>query len=431
MSHTPPDSAPAETEELHPDIRNEGSKVLNWLGVVGLVYILLIAVSMIGSGFKWVSGGAEGAEKLFAFADNPVMGVMMGLLATALVQSSSTVSSVIVGLVAGGLPVSIAIPMIMGANLGTTITNTLVSFGHVTKKDEFRRAYGAATIHDFFNILAVIIFLPLEIFTGFLEKSSLFLADIFVSEEEYAIGFNPVKAATKPVVKYLQHEIFEHLPDKIGGIAMIIVGVGLIFFSIVFIGKLLRRLLIGKARKIFLAALGRGPIAGITSGTVVTVLVQSSSTTTSLAVPLVGTGVISLKQVYPFTLGANIGTTITALLAATAVSGATSLAAMEIAFAHFLFNVFGVVLIFGLPFLRYIPYMCAQFLADKATRNKLWALGYVIGAFFVLPGLAYFIFRGDTPVDEKDLQQPAAIETHSIDTREGPLYIEVDNGVVQ
>nr|WP_221773427.1 Na/Pi symporter [Ruficoccus amylovorans] len=401
MSTTPPESNPAEMEVIHPEvphpITSGGSKFVNWLGVLVLVYLLLIAVGMIGSGFKWVSGGAAGAEKLFAFADNPIMGVMMGLLATALIQSSSTVTSVIVGLVAGGLPVVTAIPMIMGANLGTTLTNTLVSFGHIGSRQEFQRAYAAATIHDFFNILAVFIFLPLELMTGFLEKSSLFLSDLFLNVDNAEIGFNPVKAATKPVVSFMQHEVFGNLSEsvgypKLGGVLMILAGIGLIFVSIIYIGKLLRRLLIGKAREIFLSALGRGPAAGLTSGAVVTVLVQSSSTTTSLAVPLVGTGVINLRQVYPFTLGANIGTTVTALLAATAVTGDNSVSAMEIAFVHFLFNVFGVIVIYGLPFLRKIPIICAEHLAAKAAANKLWAVGYILVVFFMIPGLAYMIY---------------------------------------
>ena len=143
------------------------------------VYVLLLAVGTIGSGFKMATGGKEGAEAIFAFAQNPFVGVIMGLLATALVQSSSTVTSVIVGMVAGGLPVSIAIPMVMGANMGTTVTNTLVSLGHVGNREEFRRAFAAATVHDWFNLLAIVIFLPLEIFFGYLEKASYMLAHMF------------------------------------------------------------------------------------------------------------------------------------------------------------------------------------------------------------------------------------------------------------
>ena len=126
---------------------------------------------------KWLSGGSEGAKEIFAFADNPFMGLLMGILATSLIQSSSTVTSVIVGLCAGGLPINVAVPMIMGANVGTTVTNTLVSLGSVRNRQNFKRALAAATIHDFFNILAVIIFLPIEILFQPLQRIASFVTD--------------------------------------------------------------------------------------------------------------------------------------------------------------------------------------------------------------------------------------------------------------
>ncbi|NJN46565.1 MAG: Na/Pi cotransporter family protein, partial [Candidatus Competibacteraceae bacterium] len=150
------------------------SNWMNWLFVLGLVYLLLVAVGMIGSGFKAAAG--DHAKELFAFASNPFTALVVGTVATALIQSSSTVTSIIVGLVAGGLPVAIAIPMVMGANIGTTITNTIVSLGHVRQGEEFKRAFAAATIHDFFNLISVVIFLPLEIMFGFLQKTGAYIA---------------------------------------------------------------------------------------------------------------------------------------------------------------------------------------------------------------------------------------------------------------
>lgn len=142
----------------------------NWIAVAVGIYLLITAVSVIGSGFKLATGGQ--AEELFSFASNPIVALMIGLLATALIQSSSTVTSIVVGLVDGGLPMAIAIPMLMGANIGTTLTSTLVSLGMVSDKASFRRAFGAASIHDFFNLLSVAIFLPLELAFGLLERTS-------------------------------------------------------------------------------------------------------------------------------------------------------------------------------------------------------------------------------------------------------------------
>ena len=147
-----------------------------WVGVLLLIYLLLIGVATIGGGFQWISGGAEGAAEIFAFASNPLVGVILGILATALVQSSSTVTSVIVGLVAGGVPVQIAVPMIMGANVGTTITNTIVSLGNLGERHAFRRSFEAATVHDFFNLFAILVFLPVEVVLHPLEHCAEYLA---------------------------------------------------------------------------------------------------------------------------------------------------------------------------------------------------------------------------------------------------------------
>jgi len=113
--------------------------------------------------------------------------------------------------------------------------------------------------------------------------------------------------------------------------------------------------------------------------------VQSSSTT-SLIVPLAGSGVFSLRQVYPFTLGANIGTCITALLAATAISGANAVFALQVALVHLSYNMLGVVVIYGLPFLRVIPIRLTEGLAALAIRRKLYVALYIGLVFFVVPG---------------------------------------------
>lgn len=359
-----------------------------WFFVALLVYLLICAVSIIGGGFKMAAGGH--AEELFAFASNPFAGLVIGTVATALIQSSSTVTAIIVGLVAGGLPVSVAVPMVMGANIGTSITNTIVSLGHVKAKEEFSRAFSAATVHDFFNLLSVLVFLPLEIAFGLLEKLGSMLAQLFYGGSEVSMhSFNFVKAATSPVVSNVKYAM-QSFGDQTGGIILIIFGIILIFISITLVGKLLKKLMVGKARQIMHSAIGRSPMSGIFSGTLVTVLVQSSSTTTSLMVPLAGTGSFSLKQIYPFTLGANIGTCITAVLAATAVTGNAE-AALQIAFIHLTYNILGVVLIYGLPFLRYIPVQCAEWLGRSASENKMVALAYILSVFFIVPALCILV----------------------------------------
>ncbi len=353
----------------------------SWLGVIGLVYLLLVAVSLISTGFRLVL--ADQAIALFALATNPFLGLIVGIVTTALIQSSSVTTSIVVGLVAGGLPVVTAVPLIMGANIGTSVTNTLVSLGYVGDKAAFQRAFAAATVLDMFNILAVIIFLPLEIALHGLEHLSLWLGEPLVGSSSLA-AFNPVVAITQPVTD-LVARVVATIPPPWGLILQISLGLVLLFATLQVLSQQLKHLLIGTAKAMLDNVLGRGALANIAAGAVITLLVQSSSTTTSLLVPLASTGALSLREIYPFTLGANIGTCITALLAATAIRGNTALPALEIALVHLLFNGLGVLLIFGLPWLRALPVNLANYLATRTSEHRVIALVYVGGVFFGLP----------------------------------------------
>ena len=356
---------------------------MRWLLLAALVYVMLVAVSMIGSGFKVATG--DHAKELFSFASNPIMGLIIGMVATALIQSSSTVTSIIVDMVAGGLPITIAIPMMMGANIGTSITNTLVSLGHVARKDEFQRAFNAATIHDFFNVMSVLIFLPLEMAFGVLEYlSGAIVALLDTGSTSGMDGFNPIKAITQPALDVVSG-MLSALPSVYPGVFKILIGIGLIVLSITYMGRIMKSLMVGKAKEILHRSIGKGPLSGITSGALMTVLVQSSSTTTSLVVPLVGSGILKAKDIYPFTLGANVGTCITALIAALGVVGVNAGFALQIAIVHLLYNVIGVTLIYGLPMLRNIPLDLSYRLSVMVADTKLYGVAYIGGLFFCMP----------------------------------------------
>jgi len=368
--------------------------VIQWGAVITLVYLLLAAVSVIGNGFKIASGGA--AAQLFEFATNPVIALMIGIVATATIQSSSTVTSIIVGLVAGGLPIAMAIPMVMGANIGTSLTSTIVSLGHVRDGEEFKRAFSAATVHDSFNVFAVVLLLPIELLFHPLENISLWLAGLVSGDAVMAdvsvSGFNVISYAITPVVDMIMFSS-SLLQGALQGIVLIVIGVGIILFVVHSIGKILKKLMTGRALEIMNTAVGRGPISGIGAGSLITILVQSSSTTTALIVPMAGSGVMTMKQVYPFTLGGNIGTTVTALLAATAITGPTAILALQIALLHFLFNVFAILIIFCIPLLRNIPPTIAEKMADMTQKNKWFVGAYILSMFFIFPLLALGISR--------------------------------------
>ena len=359
------------------------TRLIEWVTVALLVYLLLTAVSAIGSGFKIASAGR--AEQLFTFASNPLIALITGIVATSLIQSSSTITSIIVGMVAGGMPIGIAIPMVMGANIGTSLTSTIVSLGHIRNGEEFRRAFSAATVHDSFNLLAVALLLPVELLFSPLERASAVFSTFFITGSSGGLpGFNPVGAMLAPASDVLGRSV-SWLPGIWPGIVLIIVGIVLILFVVKAIGRVLQRVMVGRARDIMHRTVGRGPISGMTAGGIITFLVQSSSTTTALIVPLAGSGLFSIRQVYPFTLGGNIGTTVTALLAATAISGPLAVLALQIALVHLFFNLFAIILIYSIPLLRNIPVCMAEYLAGLAQRNKLYVVAYIAGVFFLGP----------------------------------------------
>ncbi len=358
--------------------------------MVALIYMFLVGVSSLETGIKIM--GQDTQEALFSTVSNPIAGLCIGILGTVLVQSSSASTSVIVGLVASGaLGVDAAVPMIMGANIGTTVTNTLVSLGHVRQSSEFRRAFAAATVHDFFNVLAVLVLLPIEIIFGLISSIALSISERLVgaSGTEWK---SPIKAWVKEPVGWIQDFWGAVGTDgNLKGVLMVACGLVIILTALGLITKNMRALVADRVERSVNAFLSKGGgIVALLLGLVITIAVQSSSITTSILIPLAGAGVLSLRNAYPVTLGANVGTTITALLAALATSSPDSL---TVALAHTTFNVIGIFLLYILPFARDVPIRGAEALAEVAVRQRSIAVAYVVGAFIIVPLLGVAVFR--------------------------------------
>ncbi len=355
--------------------------LLNFLFLAALLYVFLLAIALFGAAFKLV--GKEFSQNLIATTSHPVIGLMIGLLATSLIQSSSSTTSIVVGMVSGGvLTVGNAIPIIMGANMGTTVTNTLVAMTSINRRTEFQRAFAGATMHDFFNLMAILILLPLELTTHFLQTSASWLSLHLVGAQGTEFP-NPVKSAVKPLVHEIQHLLTDSWGFQNGTAATIMIVVALvgIFFALTFLTKLLKKLVLNKAEGIFTKTLRTNAIAAMGMGMLVTVCVQSSSITTSLLVPLIGAGIIPLEPAFAATLGANVGTTVTALLAS--LTG--NPAAVTVALVHLLFNLSGILIIYPVPMIRKIPMNLARGLAAKTAQRRIFALVYMVGVFFLLP----------------------------------------------
>ncbi|MCE5272902.1 Na/Pi symporter [bacterium] len=335
------------------------------------LYLFLLSIQTMGLGFSHLGKGFS--EGLIRSTTNPVLGLFIGLLSTAIVQSSSSTTSIVVGLVASGaLTLHNAIPIIMGANIGTTVTNLIVSLGHISHREDFRRAYASSVIHDMFNMLSVLIFLPLQYYFQYLERVALFLSSLFDSSGGMQFA-SPLKMVLDPVSRGAADLMGGH------GIVILVVSLAALFLSLTYMVKNMKLLIMSRAEVVFEKAIFRTKYHGFLFGMLFTALVQSSSVTTSLVVPLAGAGMLSIDRIFPYTLGANIGTTITAMLAAVATG---SPAAVSVALAHLMFNVSGTLVFWWMPF---VPIRLAEWIAMFAARNRIIAIVYILVVFFLVP----------------------------------------------
>ncbi len=352
--------------------------------VVVLLYVFLVGVSMLEAGIAALGDGFQAG--LLEQVSHPLAGLSAGILATVLVQSSSVSTATIVGLVgAGTLTIPAAVPMIMGANIGTTVTNTLASLGAIRRSEEFRRGFAAATMHDMFNVIAVAVLLPIELLTGIISRSAKALTGLLRGTDvAVETGSSPIRRAVKLPVDAIAAAVERlGLPGAVTGIILLAIGLGFIFFALGLITKNMRRLVAGTVERAMNRVVGRGGgSVGILVGIGITVAVQSSTITTSILVPLVAAGILALRNAYPITLGANVGTTITALIASLAVVRPEGL---TIALVHTLFNLSALALIYPVPWVRHVPVRMAERLADMAIRRRTVVIAYVLGLFLLVP----------------------------------------------
>jgi sodium-dependent phosphate cotransporter len=387
-----PSTSAADSTAANPRIVDtiaEGEQPLSlrqrWLYGLGAVvagYGLMASVDGLSAGFRLVIGPQ--VNWLIDLAGNPFLGLLVGIIATALVQSSSVVTSILVAMVAGGLPIAIAIPMVMGANVGTTLTNTLVSLGYVGEDDAFERGFAAATVHDIFNLLALLLFFPLELTLHPLAHLSQWLTVQIPAGLTLSWANLPLTAWLLWPMRWVWATLVNQLPPPWDSLLLFSLSIAGIMVAVTGLSGLLKQFFTGQWETQLQRLMGRGSAWGLASGAGLTALLQSSSVSTSLMVPLASANLISLETVYPFVLGANIGTCITAILAALAVPG-TSLP-LQLALVHLSFNVLGVALIYGLPWLRQLPPITARWLASWVTQYRLLAIVYVFTLFFILPG---------------------------------------------
>ncbi|XP_077990687.1 sodium-dependent phosphate transport protein 2B-like [Glandiceps talaboti] len=438
-----------------------------WIGKLCLVFVALyffvVALNVMGDAFTLIGGSAAStALSDSTILENPITGLMIGVLITVILQSSSATTSIIVSMVASNIiQVQEAIPMVMGANIGTSITNTIVSGGQVNNRDEFRLSFAGATVHDCFNWLTVAIFLPLEMATGYLyhltgamvdasnlegiaytKRSKIVspICDLIIQVDTGVlerIALGEIQPGEESLVKrwcetedvyytvnetkydfingtnytYLEETdvynytiyierckhifAYSELSDELIGLILLIFSLFLLMCCLISLVKILQSMLKGSTANVimkFLNASFPGYLSWLTGyvailiGMIFTLLLQSSSVFTSMITPLVGMKIITLERMYPLTLGSNLGTTCTSLLAAFASHGSVDFVeGVQISFCHLFFNLSGIIVWYPIPKFRKPPIGGAKYLGNTVAEYRWFSLAYLIIVFICLP----------------------------------------------
>lgn len=429
-------------------------KVGNVIAVMALLYLFIFGLSLMGDSFKVLSGKGMG---ILSGINNPIAGVMIGIIATVLLQSSSTSTSITVTMVGANIiDVQTAIPIIMGSNIGTSVTNTLISHAHIKNIEEFQRAFAGATVHDMFNFLSVLVILPIEVISqslgwSLLYNSSNALTNFFLGSGAEGAEFNsPLKVIVSPISnafikvnkdiikasavgclscqhvnstsvnncwdikrkncltqtewtnqyensQVIKSGILKDIGDSGGGAVGLIISLFALCVSLYYIVKILHHLVIQSQGKGLILrwikkSVSISPYLTMLLGTVLTIAVQSSSITTSTFTPLVGLNIITVEQMFPLTLGCNIGTTFTAILASLVTGSAKSI---QIALCHLLFNIIGIAIWYPIPFLRVFPINFAIRLGKYVAKFYWFGIVYILYTFIIFPaicwGLSYLL----------------------------------------
>lgn len=426
-------------------------RLLYTFSVLTFIYFFIFGLDLMSNSFKALSG--QGVGTLFEYISNPIAGVMMGIIITVLLQSSSTTTSVIVSMVGSSIiDVSTAIPLIMGANIGTSITNTLISYAHVKNINEFKLAFTGATVHDIFNLLTVLILLPIEVISRSLGYPLLFniskgITYLLMGINDAQTFVSPIKIIVKPLSslflsidknvikasamgclscnetstnetstnlycwdvkrkfcltkeewddKYshtIKGGFLKDLGDIGGGSLGLFISLVTLCITLYGIVKILHKLVManqgrGRILNMVKKSLNISSYLTMLLGMLLTISVQSSSIITSTFTPLVGLSIITVEQMFPLTLGANIGTTCTAILASL-VTESTN--AIQISMCHFIFNIIGILIWFPIPKVRKLPLKMAYKLGDLIYLYKWFGIFYILYTFIVFPIMCWGI----------------------------------------
>lgn len=362
-------------------------KLIRWAGVISTVLLLLLGIGLIIDGVHGF-GGAR-VQDLFNLATHPLVGLMVGILGTAILQSSSAATAITVTTVGVGVvSLPVAIPVIMGANIGTTVTVFIVAYSYIGHREEFRRAFASAAVHGLFNLLLVLLIIPIELLFSPLQRISGAMASsvfggVLVPSETGTF----VTAAFQPAVELIGTEglLGVLFVPAVAAVVTLLTGTALIILGVRTISMQLRTLMAATTHTLLESSSGASDALGFLTGTAGTMILQASSVTVSSLLPFSAAGSLKLREVLSITMGANVGTTLSSLLVALALPGNLGTFALQAAIVHLLFNVLGTLLVLLLPPYRELILFLAGRLADLAVKSYTASFAILMTYFFLIP----------------------------------------------
>lgn len=410
-----------------------------------LLYMFLLSLSFLAIGFTLISPYALKAKEIAHFLlKNPLGSLAIGVLATAIMQNATATTSIVVTMVGVGIiPLETAVPIIMGSNIGTCLTNIFIALAVSKDPYEYKRAFSAAIINDLFNLFTTAILLPLEIFTNFLSILSQNLTEFMTNGKDEFQHVNFVAYFLDPVVDlfilldkekvttinmnsnntqialrccgkdfqlngtnatqicnecdYWCMPMLEAFGDGGTGIFWIIVSLAIHLGSLFGIVKIFSVLIEGPIsegiRKVLNASLfGSWKILNNTLLFIlsfqITLVVQSLDIVTATLVPLCGIGIINLQRTYVMTLGSNLGTTVTGILSALTQTGPNLKKSLEIALVYTFFNLFGILFWLPIPSLQF-PITIGKIFGNLIFKYKWLTYVYSISVYFLIPTIVF------------------------------------------
>ncbi len=371
------------------------------------IFLFISSLEGVKSGFKLIFFEWQ-KSILTMITDNtaPLTGLAIGILSTALVQSSSAVIAATMvsmsGMVASGLPMVDAmrfgVPMVLGANIGTTVTNTIVIFGvrRGMTMNEFGDTIPGVIVDDVYEALTIGIFFILEMTTGAISKTTLRIGEYLSS----SLGLKAVLASfdktiidiviKEPLINPLKNLIVDFTGQRIGGVVLFVFWFLTIIFSMGLITKGLENLIqTDWEEKIKMAF--NSPARSFFTGFSITWLVGSSSIGTSLIIPFLATKVVDLKKAYPYLCGCNMGTTVDLSQIYGYLAG--GMVGVMLGLAHVMLNIVALLLWLVSP-LRFVPVRIAEWIGAIIQTNENAAIRlviWVIVLFFLLPIVLIYI----------------------------------------